>query len=591
MVQIQHDAVFDGVNLLGCFVVVMGAQCMIVDMEQSNPPNQAIPRQIVAQCNPSRLSISSSLSHFIVGGLQVVKDDHGKISKRAVVEFIPITFRGALAGELPFETTKFLLRPGEVINCMIEWIYYRKEDNKKYAFILVGTDLTACYAQTVTNQHKLHGRMHIIQPKYKSGAIADVRLLTSYKFDKPVYSLALYESDGLFIASGTEMSFYKYSPSDWKWVMEYHQSLRSIPIAMTAKNGYLSITTVTNSHSIFKMRKSTDPTMPDDPELMFQDGIHGNGLHHVSLPVSNEKKISDPSIVNLTSYKYGQVRGFIGCPFEGNAIKHDMSLSMQLPRSIIRLCKYDVSELTKEQKSTVVGITTDGTLQGMSILSAKQWPVLKWIELLCQRSKIICPHLKALYSDRLYTDMDTEGDVDFHHDTYQLPMGLMGFGRYNNESEAEYEGRTGLDFTTFPLVDQVDVEMNDDVDEHDLDQITPPIPMSRPEVPQQPDLEKKWFIPSSERWSAKDMHVNGDILNRLIRVDYNPLPHPYNENNTIEHEDITCAEDLLKLMLEMETLQNDRVGDFIRSRLKGEQRLVDGSIAMVRSVLKSWGFW
>ncbi|TKX24138.1 hypothetical protein C1H76_3706 [Elsinoe australis] len=530
--QVPHDLYLDGINVRGCLAVITGSACLIAHLDESSGPT--VPRALAVRSSPSRILYSKRLGHFAIGGSCIDPDTD---ALGGTVEFVRSSKRNIIKTEDGIEDVGTSVHfPGERLLCMTEWVH-ESRDGKKFAFLLVGTGVENTRTQS-NGRIPSSGRVHLLQPKLSHGVVESAAVAKTTKFDLPVRAISLYGANGYICSHGTTISYYMYSALNKKWQQVCAYRLHSPAVHITTPPPHIHITTATDSLMTLQLL-GPDPEANDDNltptafrfHLTTVDTTSALGQHHLTLP--SPFITPQTSALNILTTKTSSLRGLLhplSTSPSPNQSKQtsDPLFTASLPASLIRLRSHNTSLLPAQPRYSITGLTTDGALMGLKLLGPHEWAVLKYVETLCRRSRRVCPS-----------------------DARHLRAGpAVEALREGSRREEEGEGM--------------------DVDEGEG--------MERVETDEE---GRRWRggwevleeLPRSERWGQGDMHVDGDLLGRLL------------EEGEVE------GRKLLEEVLGEEAKREDRIGLFVAERMEEERNLVMDTIKLIRKVLASWGYW
>lgn len=230
--------------------------------------------------------------------------------------------------------------------------------------------------------------------------------------DEPVYSVAPYSNLSLVYCCGNDLYMQSLSVTDahgFKLQNPIKIAMRSPGRHITVKEPYIYVSSSRESLSVYRYSAG---------QLVYQFGDQHarGGLHHLALP-------SQPLI--LASDMAGTVVGLWQPP--ERRIDNAMTTVFEavLPASITRLRRisrpvwsragnhelhrsnlnkqrlYDASSSSSNLEhandgdvdgdETILGSSADGTLTQMSILSAREWRLLRFIQNMAERNPRVCP--------------------------------------------------------------------------------------------------------------------------------------------------------------------------------------------------------
>jgi hypothetical protein len=225
----------------------------------------------------------------------------------------------------------------------------------------------------------------------------------------------------LLYCCGNELVFQTLRLPDKKWLPPFKHTLGSPSIHISVAGLFVYVTTARHSLTILKVEN-------DELRPQFSDRVARDGLHHFHT--------RDPS-VTLVSDKACSVTGLWQPPRESSvqiiglaerrAERRTESSAITLfeailPKSITRLRSGALSSAwcssLTTQRETVLGSSADGTFYQLLILSETTWRLLRFIQNLALRNRLICPfqysnpphkHIEPSTKKNRY--MHVDGDV------------------------------------------------------------------------------------------------------------------------------------------------------------------------------------
>ncbi|GAB7337303.1 hypothetical protein MBLNU457_g2664t1 [Dothideomycetes sp. NU457] len=538
LVQTHDTPGLASLGLASSLIVISEDECRISELDSSS--SRPIPRTLPVQGSPNRLLYSKQLSHFIVASTEIVKEEpsdastDSKMQIRGLLNFrTPVS--GTESDDGTDSTFKFYLQTNERVYALAEWIY-RSPENKKYVFILVATG--------IHDSGTSKGRIHILQPSLRRGKIDNMTLANTTKFDSPVYALSLFGPLAYIACAGNWLVYAQYSIPEKKWVQKCRHRLNSPAVHITTSPPYVHITTAADSLTTFTIEEAALDDL--EPSILLRphstDTGPAAGLHHVTIssPSAVLPRSAEPYTLNVLSTKTAYLRGLLLPQHNSfSRVPSPCLFHARLPQSLTRLAVQNVSPTaTTAPIYRIVGTSTDGSMTELRLLSLHEWAGIKFLTTLLRRSKRICPfsYERTLRAAK----MERAG-----YGAAMLPLGLRGLGRYEGESEGSFEARTGL------RVEEADglLYLNENAaDAMDVD-VDP--------------SEKRQ---SGTRFRPEDMHIDGDVLQRLLD---------------------RGGEGLLREILdeEAENQRGDRVADYVRDNRERELESVKDVITQVMRLL------
>lgn len=296
---------------------------------------------------------------------------------------------------------------------------------------------------TIVNRVKPHqaaGRVLFFNLRTSDEGRVDVKLKHQIKHDKPVYSVAAFGarcvphpvqilvfqapltcSSSLIYCCGNELVLQTLRLPDKKWLRPIKHTLGSASIHISVAGLFVYVTTARHSLTILKV---------EDDELrpQFSDRVARDGMHHLNTRDPSVTLVSDKacSVIGLWQPPREspvQLVGLAECRIERRAESSATTLfEAILPKSITRLRSGALSNAWRSspmtQLETVLGSSADGTFYQLRILSETSWRLLRFIQNLALRNRLICPfqysnpprkHIEPSTTKKHY--MHVDGDI------------------------------------------------------------------------------------------------------------------------------------------------------------------------------------
>lgn len=395
------------------FVCIDGDRLHTVSLD-SQP--KMVPRRLRLGGNPIRVLHSAYLDRLIVlhNKLEVFRAVRtidgqprigGKRALRPMISFLdfdvePVTGLDPDAMDIddrenPNENQALMIsecKPGEKCLGITEWFPKPKAGENPHHMLVINT--------TLTRAGKPVGRLLIfaIIIITKEGIDQPPKLVFKKAIDteEPVYSVATYPEKSLIYCCGNDLyvqSIGVADPSRFHLQTPAKLAMRSPGRHITVKEPYIYVSSSRESLSVYRF---------DAGQLLYQFGDQSarEGLHHLHFPSQSLVLASDMSdtVVGLWQPPERRIDNAMTTVFEA-----------VLPTSITRLRRitppmwshnnheYHESSLENLYNSpglrneTILGSSADGTLTQMSILSAEEWRLLRFVQNMAERHPLICP--------------------------------------------------------------------------------------------------------------------------------------------------------------------------------------------------------
>ena len=278
-------------------------------------------------------------------------------------------------------------RPDEKFLGLTEW--FPRVGGKDYHMLVINT--------TLTRARKPVGRLLffaiIKDPSNQTPKLAVKRTIDT---NEPVYSVATYPDKSLVYCCGNDLYLQTLGVADSariNWQDSVKIAMRSPGRHITVKEPYVYVSSSRESLSVYQY---------DAGQLVYQFGDQSArcGLHHLHLPSQSLILASDISgtVVGLWQPPERRIDNSMTTVFEA-----------VLPASITRLRhvsrpvwspdgqKLYGSRLDQVwnrsglEDETILGSSANGTLTQMCILSSSEWRILRFIQNMAERTRVVCP--------------------------------------------------------------------------------------------------------------------------------------------------------------------------------------------------------
>lgn len=391
-----------------------------------------VPRRVELGGSPVRVLYSTALDKLIVlyhkievlrAARQIDGRPHvpGRRALRPIISFLD---SGVDPVTSIFDDNQALLvlkyKPEEKFLGITEWLpKIRIGDNPyEYHMLVVNTALPRAgkpvgrllFFAIVSEQDKGRKREEdAAKEKARNSQPSKLVIKKAIDTDEPVYSVATYSNMSLVYCCGNDLYMQSLGVADPPRITLQNPikiAMRSPARHITVKEPYIYVSSSRESLSVYRYSAG---------QLVYQFGDQHarGGLHHLALP-------SQPLI--LASDMAGTVVGLWQPP--ERRIDNAMTTVFEavLPASITRLRRisrpvwsragnhelhgsnldrqrlYGASSSSLEHADggddddeTILGSSADGTLTQMSILSAREWRLLRFIQNMAERNPLVCP--------------------------------------------------------------------------------------------------------------------------------------------------------------------------------------------------------
>ena len=375
------------------FLVVVTSSEVLLTSVDDTPT--VVPRQIQVTGTPSRLiyagqqrsfvcaSICTGVRHFASDRRNAQPEERRQIWP--VIEFIP-----ADKDNVSFS---FDLQPGERVYALLEWSF--QQNGKTYSCIMVGGSYVR---QRSDGQQQQKGRISFLQPRNRNWQVESVNESRPTTFDEPVYALALYDELTYVVCTGSQVQLSRFDTEVSKWEQICAPiRLANKGISITVSGALIYISTA--SEGLITLRLNHSPsrnengTFPYSLTAIAQPPRADRPLNHTIVPIT-----ADVNLALVTTS--GQQLLGLTSPSPTATTRHRTALlfEAQLPRSINRIKQGSVRPLWAPAPppgvlaSNIVGLSTDGSVTGISIIDEALWRRLFWLQRVLEWDPHFSPH-------------------------------------------------------------------------------------------------------------------------------------------------------------------------------------------------------
>ncbi|KAL1585426.1 hypothetical protein WHR41_05655 [Cladosporium halotolerans] len=373
-------------SLAGCVVLVSSAEVCFVSIDQATT---TVPRQIHVSGTPNRLIYAERQRSLICASMCTSTRSFPSNMRNAqpaerrqvwpVIDFIP-----ADKGEPSFT---FDLQPGERIYALLEWSF--EANQKRYSFIMVGGSFTRHNSQ--------RGRIAFLQPSNKSWEIVDVKEGRVTTFDRPVYALALYDELTYIACTGSSIIASRFDTSERRWgEICAPLKLASEGTSISITNGLIYVSTAQDGLITLRLEPLSSPA-------------HNNEDHtHRLAPIAQAPRLDrsqshaivslPTSPIALQSTQTHTLQTLTSPTAQEQTHRTRLLAQTSLPTSLTRLAHASIRPLYRPPPppgvlaSDLLGLSTDGSLTGIALLSPALWRRLFWLQRVIEWSKAFSPH-------------------------------------------------------------------------------------------------------------------------------------------------------------------------------------------------------
>ncbi|SMR62728.1 unnamed protein product [Zymoseptoria tritici ST99CH_3D1] len=498
------------VSMADALVMISGDDILVASTTDQNI--STIPRQMNVSGTPNRLIYSKDLRCLVCASLRaevrMLPSDKPRAPPEEKRQLFPTIDFIPMQDKIP--TYRHDLQPGERIYVLLEWTIRQQSDGKKHTFILVG-------GQYVSSSGKYRGRITFLQPVSRNWEVKEVREMSNKIFGDPVYSMCMYDSKTYVACSGNSVFLYQLSDR-----MSWDQ--RCPAYRLNSPGVHITVETDTSQRRIIVVSTVQDSLVilhltPTGLVPISMGPVAQNSLSHYTLPPNSPlytTHIDTIDHLTLLTTKTSQLLGLAAPKTTTTPNRNYTSLqtlfSAPLPKSLTRLVPSSVPTHRGPSPAGVIhpklaGCATDGSLFGILLIDEHLWRRLTWLQKLISWSEDLSPH--SYLSPTYTTDAEEEGEMDYVPRV--LPIGLQNYGG-NGGGEA------------------------DEVVMH------------------------------ASTTREEDMHVDGDVLGRVLRKG---------------------GVEAVRKVLEDVSVKEDAVGGWVRTNLEREMENLEEIVELVRK-LQGW---
>lgn len=403
--SVPSSEYLSGTELIGSLadslVIISPTEVCFASLDENTT---VVPRQIPVSGTPTRLiyaeqqrslvcaSVSSDVRSFPSNKRNAQPEVRRQIWP--VIDFIP--------ADRDFEPYRFDLQPGESVYALLEWSF--QQNGKRYCFVMVGGSYTK------QNQN-VKGRIAFLQASYRNGQIDNVKEGRSVTFDHPVYCLALYDELTYIVCTGSNILLSRFDTTERKWENICTPfKLASRGTAISVSKPLIHVSTATDGLVTLRLEKLTTPAEEEDFThrlvLVAQSPRIDDSISHTVVPLpSREEQEQEQEQANiaLLSTRDSLLLG-LSSPAPTSPTRHRTRLLFEaaLPQSLIRITQGATRPLWRTAPpegvlaSNIIGLSTDGSMTGISLLDEKLWRRLFWLQRVVEWSVDFSPHLARL---------------------------------------------------------------------------------------------------------------------------------------------------------------------------------------------------
>jgi hypothetical protein len=376
----------------GFLVVVSSSEVLLTSVDDTPT---VVPRQIQVTGTPSRLIYAGQQRSFVCAsmctGVRQFASDRRNAQPEERRQIWPVI--ECIPADKDSVSFSFDLQPGERIYALLEWSF--QQNGKTYSSIMVGGGYTR---QKSDGQQQQKGRISFLQPRNRNWQVESVNESRSITFDDPVYALALYDELTYVVCTGSQVQLSRFDTDVNKWEQICAPfRLANKGTSITVSGTLIYITTASEGLITLRLNHSPsrneDGTFPYSLAAIAQPPRADRPLSHTIVPITPDVDLalvttSEQQLLGLTS------------PSPDALTRHRTALlfEAQLPRSINRIKQGSIRPLWASAPppgvlaSNIVGLSTDGSLTGISIIDEALWRRLFWLQRVLEWDEHFSPH-------------------------------------------------------------------------------------------------------------------------------------------------------------------------------------------------------
>jgi hypothetical protein len=373
----------------GFLAVVSSNEVLLTSVDDSPT---VVPRQIQVTGTPSRLIYAEQQRSFVCvsmcTGIRSFPSDRRNAQPEErrqiwpVIEFIP--------ADKDAVSFSFDLQPGERVYALLEWSF--QQCGKTYSFIMVGGSYTSSRAGHPK------GRVAFLRPSNRNWQVESVNEARPTTFDEPVYALALYDELTYIVCTGSKVSISRFDTDESKWeaiCAPLTLADKGTSITVSASLIYIS----TAGEGLITLRLEQLPSRIGDETYPYR-------LTPVAQPPRVDPPLDHTVVSLLDDTNLAIVPTFrkqllgLTSPSPNTPARHRTQLLFEadLPRSIKKITQGSTRPLWRAAPpsgvlaSNIVGLSTDGSVTGISVIDEALWRRLFWLQRVLEWDKHFSPH-------------------------------------------------------------------------------------------------------------------------------------------------------------------------------------------------------
>ena len=398
---------------VGSIFFMSGTQLFTATLSDESEPCM-VPRHLPLKGTPTRVMYSQRLKRLIVlYSVPVVKPirekvrvhDHGSASPlRGAQSMITCLDPDLEKTEHGSDNQRVSLLPdkelraGERFLGIIEW--FPTADGKEYHILVLCTMIER------SPSHESNGRLLLLSPSTEDSGLVNFHIKKELVVEAPVWAVASFGSSSLIYACGDDLVIRKLDMTTKKFSELSRIRLRSRGTRISVEGAFIYVATAAHSLSIFKIKQQ-------NLVLEFGDAVERPGIRHLNFHSQSMILISDMSCRLASLWQPPQSRIDKSAPtiFEAN-----LSQSVTRFGTVRRPLWHQ--KFPTVSTETVIGSSTDGTVYQFSVIDEDSWMLLRFIQNLAMRNRLICslqqPNVRERHIEPNKTKkhyMQVDGDI------------------------------------------------------------------------------------------------------------------------------------------------------------------------------------
>lgn len=295
---------------------------------------------------------------------------------------------------------------GERFLGILEWFPFdNRNEHLKYHIFVINSMIERLRSPS----HESKGRLLLISPTTDGAGKIKLHEKKVIELEAPVWTVACFGSNSLVYACGNDLVMQTLDMGTKKFHQPTRTSMRSRGNYISVHGSFIYVSTAAQSLSIYKIEDQTF-------SLQFSDSIERPSIYHLYDPKQSVILASDMSNRLAGLWQPPQVRMDRSAPtvFEAN-----------LSASVTRLCRISRPPWHQQHQrfsdhvgEAFIGSSVDGTIYQFVLLDKPSWKLLRFIQNMVMRNRVVCPFPRHdIYERHLEPDekkkhhMQIDGDI------------------------------------------------------------------------------------------------------------------------------------------------------------------------------------